>query len=343
MNIDEVKQPECIINAVREAEAITQKPLVVIRCCTYKHGPYLARALRGFVMQKTSFHFVAVVHDDASPDNTAEILKEYEAAYPDIIKPIYDPVNRYTEGTMGLLMDKVISAYNPKYEAICEGDDYWTDPLKLQKQVDFLDTHPDYVLAYTDRNVDCEGVISHSKPVKKPSNDEYKHFLLDNPLSPILTLTVMFRESTYAKLHKYWRNEQFLLTDICVWIELAQEGKFKYIDEVTSCYGVLPKSATHSPDILDRIRFDESARSIFRMYRNIYNYKVTEKDLDKKYIIRFLKLAYLNNRKDIANKYYQEAKENNIATFKIRLLYFIAMRADSSVLKTVLKIKRKLS
>lgn len=344
MTIEDVKQPECIFKAITEAESIPQKPVVAIRCYTYKQGPYIKRALEGFVKQKTDFPFVAIIHDDASPDNTAEVLREYEQKYPDIIKPIYDPVNRYTEGSLEVVVDSIIDAYSPKYEAICEGDDYWTDPLKLQKEVDFLDTHSDYALVYTDRNIDCNGLITHSKAgkIKRPSNDDYREFLLDTPNSPILTLTVMFRESAYKRIKKIWRNERFLLTDLCMWIELSHEGKFYYLDEVTACYGVLPKSATHSSDVADRVKFDESARSIFRLYRNHYNYKTNSTDLDRKYIIRFIKLAYLNNRKDIAEKYYQEAKDKNIATFKIRLLYFMAVYGDRFFLKELLNLKRKL-
>jgi glycosyltransferase involved in cell wall biosynthesis len=122
---------------------MNEKPLVSIICTVYNHEPFLRQCLDGFVMQKTNFKFEAIVHDDCSTDGSAAIIREYAEKYPDIIKPIYEEENQYSKGTL----DKVINPYlKGKYIALCEGDDYWTDPLKLQKQVDFLETHKDYSL-----------------------------------------------------------------------------------------------------------------------------------------------------------------------------------------------------
>ena len=76
---------------------MNESPLVAIQCLAYNHGPYIRECLEGFVMQKTTFPFIAIVHDDASTDNTAEIIREYEKKYPDIIKPIYETENQYSE------------------------------------------------------------------------------------------------------------------------------------------------------------------------------------------------------------------------------------------------------
>lgn len=121
--------------------------LVSIRCAVYNHEPFLRQCLDGFVMQKTNFAFEAIVHDDASTDNSAAIIREYAEKFPDIIKPIYETENQYSkkDGSLTRIMDAAISP-SSKYIAICEGDDYWIDPLKLQKQVDFLETHPDYTM-----------------------------------------------------------------------------------------------------------------------------------------------------------------------------------------------------
>jgi len=129
-------------------DKIDYKPLVAIHCLVYNHEPYLRDCLEGFVMQQTNFPFVAIVHDDASTDNSAAIIREYEEKYPDIIKPIYEAENQYSkrDGSVGRIMDEAIDATGAKYVAMCEGDDYWTDPLKLQKQVDFMEANPEYVL-----------------------------------------------------------------------------------------------------------------------------------------------------------------------------------------------------
>lgn len=122
-------------------------PLVTIRCLVYNHEPYLRQCLEGFVMQKTNFPFEAIVHDDASTDGSAAIIREYAEKYPDIIKPIYETENQYSkhDGSIQRIMNEHTRG---KYVALCEGDDYWIDPLKLQKQVDFLECHPDYSMCF---------------------------------------------------------------------------------------------------------------------------------------------------------------------------------------------------
>lgn len=121
--------------------------MVTIRCLCYNHERYIRKCLEGFVMQKTNFRFEAIVHDDASTDKSADIIREYAIRYPDIIKPIYEQENLYSknDGSLRRVMD---SCTRGKYIAICEGDDYWIDPLKLQKQVDFLESHNDYSMCF---------------------------------------------------------------------------------------------------------------------------------------------------------------------------------------------------
>lgn len=125
------------------------KPLVSIRCFAYNQEAYIKDALEGFVMQETTFPFEAIVHDDASTDGTATIIREYAEKYPHIIKPIFQTENQYSkhDGSLGRAVDEVISKES-KYWALCEGDDYWTDPLKLQKQVVFMDKHNDFSMCF---------------------------------------------------------------------------------------------------------------------------------------------------------------------------------------------------
>lgn len=135
----------------------TLQPLMAtIRCCAYNQERYIRDCLEGFVMQKTNFRFEAIVHDDASTDGTAAIIKEYAEKYPDIIKPIFETENQYSkhDGSLRRIMDEHTHG---KYVAYCEGDDYWIDPLKLQKQVDFLEAHPDYSMCWTDAYEETNG------------------------------------------------------------------------------------------------------------------------------------------------------------------------------------------
>lgn len=124
--------------------------LVAIYCITYNQESYIRDCLDGIVMQKTNFRYVAIVHDDCSTDKTTAIVREYEEKYPELIKPIYEVENQWSkhDGSLERIMNNAIVAIEAKYIAFCEGDDYWTDPLKLQKQVDFMEEHPDFSICF---------------------------------------------------------------------------------------------------------------------------------------------------------------------------------------------------
>lgn len=124
----------------------TNNPLVSICCITYNHEHYIRDAIESFLMQKTDFQFEILIHDDASTDKTADIIREYEQNYPTIFNPIYQTENQYSRGKNPLLL--VFQAAKGKYIAICEGDDYWTDPLKLAKQIDEMEKHPDCYISF---------------------------------------------------------------------------------------------------------------------------------------------------------------------------------------------------
>lgn len=117
--------------------------MVSVCCLTYNHEKYIRDALEGFVSQKTNFAYEVWIHDDASTDKTASIIKEYEKKYPYIIKTIYESENQYSQG-VNIMKKYMYPKFSGKYVAICEGDDYWCDIHKLQKQVDFMESHIDY-------------------------------------------------------------------------------------------------------------------------------------------------------------------------------------------------------
>lgn len=138
-NMRELTENHIMLNWNRSAS-----PLVSVRCITYNHAPYIACALESFLMQETNFPFEIVVHDDASTDETADIIRTYESRFPHIIKAIYETENQYSKND-GSLKRIIDSECCGKYFAFCEGDDYWIDCKKLQKQVDFLESHQEYV------------------------------------------------------------------------------------------------------------------------------------------------------------------------------------------------------
>lgn len=116
--------------------------MVSIRCITYNHEKFIKDALEGFLMQKTDFPFEILIHDDASTDRTEEIIRDYQVNYPELIRAVYQTENQYSKG-LNYWPRNLYRMARGKYIALCEGDDYWTDPLKLQKQVDFLEAHPE--------------------------------------------------------------------------------------------------------------------------------------------------------------------------------------------------------
>ena len=117
--------------------------VVSVLCTAYNHEKYIRSALDGFVNQKTNFRYEVLINDDASTDHTAAIIAEYEAKYPDIIKPVYQTENQYSKG-VHIFQTILFPIAKGKYIAVCEGDDYWCDENKLQKQVDFLESHEGY-------------------------------------------------------------------------------------------------------------------------------------------------------------------------------------------------------
>lgn len=123
----------------------TDKPLLSICCMTYNHERFIEDALEGFLIQLTNFPLEILIHDDASSDRTADIIREYKVKYPRLIKPTLQKENQYSQGKKP--MQILMPATQGKYIAVCEGDDFWIDPQKLQIQVDFLEKNPDFVIS----------------------------------------------------------------------------------------------------------------------------------------------------------------------------------------------------
>lgn len=119
------------------------EPLVSVVIATYNHEKILSQAIESILEQKTDFAFEVIINDDASTDGTATVVKDYAEKYPDIIRPIYQSINQCSIGYK-IMPTFLFPEARGKYIAICEGDDYWTDPDKLQKQVSFLENNPDY-------------------------------------------------------------------------------------------------------------------------------------------------------------------------------------------------------
>lgn len=207
--------------------------LVTIQCLTYNHEPFIRQCLEGFVMQATNFRFEAIVHDDASTDRTAAIIKEYADKYPDIIKPIFEVENQYSkhDGTIGR---SIRENTHGKYIAMCEGDDYWTDPYKLQKQVDFLESHPDYVMCSHRFNqyIQDKNFLEEEKDSTFQGADyDLKNLIGGKWLTQ--TLTVMYRRSA-LDLKQY--DLYGMSMDIILFYALLKNGKGYCFPDIMGTY-----------------------------------------------------------------------------------------------------------
>lgn len=115
---------------------------VSILCLAYNHGKYLRQALDGFLAQKTDFAYEIIIHDDASTDDTQQIIMEYAQKYPELIRPVLQTQNQYSRN-VHIMAEFLNPLARGKYIALCEGDDYWTDPDKLQLQYNIMESHPE--------------------------------------------------------------------------------------------------------------------------------------------------------------------------------------------------------
>lgn len=204
-------------------------PLVSIKCLAFNHEKYIAQALDGFLMQETDFPFEAIVHDDASTDKTADIIREYQKKYPLIIKPVFQTENQYSKRD-GSLTRASNAPLKGKYVAVCEGDDYWTDPKKLQRQVDFLESHPEYSLSTENANV-----LYTNTNVVQPFSTEPEH---DVSMDDLLirrrfpTASVVYRRESLLDLLK----SDCPIFDTSMWAFFATKGKVHYNPTISSVY-----------------------------------------------------------------------------------------------------------
>ena len=238
------------------------QPLVSICCITYNHAPYIRQCLDGFLMQKVTFPIEIIINDDCSTDGTTDIIREYEAKYPDKIKPIYHVENEYSKGVRGMFATYCFPKAKGKYIAMCEGDDYWTDPLKLQKQVDFMEVSPEYGLVYTQVDAfDDNGVIG---PIAREIADA-KSLLFGNVIA---TLTVCFRrellQSYLSDVNPIGKN--WLMGDYPIWLWISHHSKIYFMNETMGRYRVLQNSASHSADINRVVAFENSVLDIRLFY-----------------------------------------------------------------------------
>lgn len=242
--------------------------MVTIRCLAYNHEPYIRQCLDGFVMQKTNFRFEAIVHDDASTDGTAAIIKEYAEKYPDIIKPIFERENQYSkrDGSLTRIMDAYMHG---KYIAFCEGDDYWIDPLKLQKQVEFMEKNSNCSLCFHNAYYENSMLRKKTGIHKIYSRSQYAikaHIFRDGGFIP--TLSIMYRSYIYKEMEKSLFPKKCPVGDLRFQLYAAINGDVYYINEIMGVYRLVPTSATHI-NSSSKIRYIKHHEKFIKWYESV--------------------------------------------------------------------------
>ena len=319
-------------------QVVMDEPLVSIVCEVYNHEPFIRQCLDGFVMQQTTFPFEILVHDDASTDGSADIIREYEAKHPGLFKPIYQTENKYSKG-VNIWAEIQFPRARGKYIAICEGDDFWTDPLKLQKQVDFLESHDDYVM--------CCSAFSQSFEVEEQAKTtilfDLDEITIDNILKGqwIGTLTTIFRKDAISDYVVPLAN--LPMGDLPLWGHLALKGRIHYLNDVTANYRRLESSACHAKDEKQQSVFDLAAMKV-REYYAIKSDRsnVVRSSFSKQSHFIFDRL-YNNNWNDFpVDDLWHFIKEYGNPSGYDKLKYWgLKSRINYLVSKLILKIKNK--
>ncbi len=277
------------MNKLRSQEEIMAKwqpnvkPLVSIRCTTFNQEKYIAECIEGFLIQETDFPFEVCVHDDASKDSTASIVREYEAKYPKIIKTIYETENQWSKQD-GSFTRVVTSMLTSKYVAMCEGDDYWVDPQKLQIQVEFLENNPEYSMTFHDAIIKNEPGVPEKLDVY-PSMEDRDY-----------TATEMFAKWTVPTASMIYRREVLdfklkdpdavLNGDIYLVEKCAAMGKVRCFNKKMSVYRRQPSGVTW-----------DSSRKIKRLLaypRHYEGLRDSFPKIDRRLINRSICSAYFN-------------------------------------------------
>lgn len=268
-------------------------PIVSICCVTFKHGKYIRQCLDGFVKQKTNFEFEILVHEDASTDETAEIVKEYELKYPELFRCVYQSENQFLK--QNTLVNILFKMAKGKYIAICEGDDYWTDPYKLQKQVDFLEANPEYSFCVANtRIVNSKNNIIVFKELK-PGDLQLKDFIEGNKIGGN-TCTAVIRKEVVTNKY-FYKITASPFGDWAIWLFCLENNKGYLLGDSMACYrihnsgiwsGLSEKIKT--ANYLKMYKYISDFYPEYKKYIAIYSTKYRIKKTNNKLIRLFLKV-----------------------------------------------------
>lgn len=213
---------------------------VSVLCMAYNHAPYIRQALEGFAAQRPGFAFEVLINDDASTDGTADIIREYAGRYPEILRPLFQEKNQYSQG-VDIIASLLVPAARGEYCAFCEGDDYWTDPDKLRLQAEFLDTHPEYAACVHNSMALTVGSSAPAAPLFPSGGDRDIPFdlMVKGPSHAFHTSSVLVRRQWLETLPEFYRialAHGFGDYPQDLWFCL--NGKIRFLDRCMSVYRI---------------------------------------------------------------------------------------------------------
>lgn len=302
-----------------DANRLAPDPVVSVSMVTYNHARWIGQAIESVVGQQTDFPFELIVAEDCSTDETRRIVLEYQKRYPQTVRVITSAHN------VGVKRNAWRShlACRGRYVAACEGDDYWHHPLKLQKQVDFLESHPDYGLVHSDCDVLLERTARTVRSQDKVGGripyaeaDLFSAILVGT--YRIRTASVCMRKTLLDRVMEadpiLFQSDRFPMGDTPLWLELSRLAKFKYLDESLATYRVLSESASQSGDLQKVIRFEKSCYDLREYFLAKYPCRPqTRAALVRKWQGRFLDLAFKAGDTELAEQAWQRLRQEGVA------------------------------
>lgn len=255
--------------------------MVSVQCITYNQEKYIRKALDGFVMQKTNFKFEVIIHDDASTDRTADIIKEYAEKY-DFIIPIFQKENQYSKNK-SFVTKYIYPLMRGKYIAYCEGDDYWTDANKLQLLYNYMEEHEECTMcchAYENIEANTEKVIKeiHTLP-EDGTITMQKAIKYDNPTQLV---SQMFRRKCVIDKPEIYLNRG--IGDYTVLLYAATMGEIHYIDKIMARHRVASDGSWTNRVYRNkklRVKHDENMINFLMDFDNYYDNKYSNYVSDK--------------------------------------------------------------
>jgi len=271
---------------------------VAIVCKTYNHEKYISEAIESFLDQETDFSFQIIIHDDASTDKTPEIMRSYKEKHPHKIFPIYQKVNQYSKGAEGkeTMHQQLVSLIDSEYVALCEGDDYWIDKNKLQKQVNFLDNNLEYSASTHRSKVFDESIMR----FKKNTGSKLDVLTIEDMIlggGGIVPSASIFMRSKYYLIPQFGRN--LSIGDWQIQIHVSLYGPIKNYRDVMAVYRTnVSNSWTSKYQEADIKKHSELILSFIIMLEELkLSYEIYDHIIELKIFMLRLNLFYLNINK----------------------------------------------